>query len=126
MLILHAGDGVDLRECTPGHAGELFSLIEFNRKYLREWLPWLDETTKLSQVDKFLREARRKADNGDGQIFLVFVAGRIAGVIGEHYVDRIDRKTEIGYWLDSRCQGRGVMTRAASRMVEHIFADLNL
>ena len=108
------------------HAAELFALVESNRTYLRQWLPWLDETTRPQHIDQFLRESRRRSDNGNGQTFMVMYRGRIVGVLGQHFVDRVDRKTELGYWLDAGHQGRGIMTMAVARMVDHSFEDLEL
>src|SRR5262245_23257442 len=126
MFVLRVNHDIELRDCGPVHATELFALIEANRAYLREWLPWLDDTTRLQHVEHFLRESRRKADNGNGQTFMINRQGRIVGVLGQHYVDRIDRKTELGYWLDQNHQGQGIMTRVVSRMVQYVFDELDL
>ncbi|MCY4476941.1 MAG: hypothetical protein OXC70_02980, partial [Gammaproteobacteria bacterium] len=31
-----------LRELTGEDAGSLYALVDSNRKYLRQWLPWVD------------------------------------------------------------------------------------
>src|SRR5689334_23061814 len=117
MFILRVDDEVALVECAPSHALELYALIEANRAHLRQWLPWLDETTRLQQVEQFLRDSRRKADQGNGQTLLLMVNRRIVGVVGQHYIDRVDAKTELGYWLGAEHQGRGLMTRAIARVL---------
>jgi ribosomal-protein-serine acetyltransferase len=126
MFLLQVDKDLALAACVPTYAVELFALIEANREHLREWLPWLDETTRLQQVEQFLRDSRRNADNGAGQTLLLLERRRIVGVLGQHYIDRVDKKTELGYWLDAACQGRGLMTRAMTRLLEHIFTDLEL
>jgi ribosomal-protein-serine acetyltransferase len=126
MFVLPVSDSVALRECTPNDAVELFALVETNRVHLREWLPWLDDTTRLQHIEQFLRESRRRSDRGSGQTFMITAGGRIVGVLGQHYVDRVDNKTELGYWLDQEHQGTGLMTRAVGRMLRHIFDDLDL
>jgi ribosomal-protein-serine acetyltransferase len=126
MFVISVCKEIELRESDPVHAPELFDLIETNREHLRRWLPWLDQTTRLQHVQQFLRESRRKAMNGNGQTFLVINSGRIVGVLGEHNIDRVDRKTELGYWLDQGHEGRGIMTQAVERLLGHIFDDLDL
>ena len=36
--------------------------------------------------------------------------GRLAGVIGQHYVDSLNQRTELGYWIDAGHQGHGIIT----------------
>ena len=63
---------------------------------------------------------------GNGRTFVVICNGRIVGVLGEHYIDRVDRKTELGYWLDREHQGRGIMTQSVDRLVRSLFDDLDM
>ena len=35
-------------------AEELFSVVESNRAYLREWLPWLDQTNSVEDEISFI------------------------------------------------------------------------
>ena len=126
MFILPVTEDIELRECGPHHAAELFALVQSNRVHLREWLPWLDQTTRPQHVEQFLRECRRRADDGNGHTFMIMTQGRIVGLMGQHYVDTVDRKTELGYWLDAGHQGRGIMTCAVARTVDYVFDDLDL
>src|SRR6185436_13104105 len=108
MFVLPVSEDIKLRECGPNDAAELFGLVEANRDHLREWLPWLDETTRLQHVEQFLRDSRRRSDNGNGQTFMITLRDRIVGVLGQHYLDQVDHKTELGYWLDRQHQGCGI------------------
>jgi ribosomal-protein-serine acetyltransferase len=47
--------------------------------------------------------------------------GRIAGAIGFHRVDWINRSSSIGYWLAADAQGRGLMTAAVTALLDHAF-----
>lgn len=48
-------------------------------------------------------------------------SGRLIGKCGLHTFDTKVGKAEIGYWLDSRLQGQGLMTEAVGRLIA--FAD---
>ena len=43
-----------------------------------------------------------------------------------HEIDRENRTTTIGYWLAEDQQGRGLMTAAVKRLLEHAFDELRL
>ena len=50
----------------------------------------------------------------------------IAGAIGLHTIDAVNRSTSIGYWLDEAHSGRGIMTRACRAVVTAAFRDYGL
>ena len=41
---LPVDDDTELRLLEERHTDELFAVVDKNRAYLREWLPWLDAT----------------------------------------------------------------------------------
>ena len=43
--ILMVDENLELRQTMPEEAEEMFAVVDANREYLREWLPWLDNTT---------------------------------------------------------------------------------
>src|SRR5581483_4259141 len=52
--------------------------------------------------------------------------GDIAGAIGLHTIDALNRATSIGYWLDEARSGRGIMTRACRAVITCAFRDYGL
>ena len=44
MFRAHIRPDVDLRLLEERHAGAVFAVVDQNREYLREWLPWVDAT----------------------------------------------------------------------------------
>ena len=47
-------------------------------------------------------------------------------MIGCHGIDRPNRSTSIGYWLDASHQGRGIMTTSCRVIINHAFRNLEL
>jgi ribosomal-protein-serine acetyltransferase len=117
-------DGVQLRSLTEADVKELFGLIEANRSYLAPWMPWAAGQT-VDGTAEFVRKSIKQEADDDGFQVAVIVDGAIAGVLG-HEVDRENRTTTIGYWLAEDQQGRGLMTAAVKRLLEHAFDELRL
>ena len=69
-------------------ARTLFNLVEENRTYLREWLPWLDETTSVQDEVNFIQEQTAKHQTADGSLFLI--ESLDVGVIGTLSVNQVD------------------------------------
>ena len=119
------GDDFHLRLLEEGDADELYALVDANRKYLAEWMPWAADQT-LEGTLAFIRTTmRRHAENNGFETALV-LDGRIVGAAGFAGVDWVARSTSIGYWLAEAHQGRGLMTSAVRALIDHAFGEWEL
>ena len=120
---LQISDSVELRQVTQDDAEELTTLIDRNRTYLKEWLPWLDNSRNIIDTARFIGRSMEQAADQNGLTLGIVCDGRLAGIIGQHYVDTLNRRTELGYWLDAGHQGRGIVTRSTARLTEYAFRE---
>jgi ribosomal-protein-serine acetyltransferase len=120
-LTLNIDSSLLLCQIAREDAEELTELIDRNRSYLRQWLPWLDNSTSIEDTLRFIGRSVEQAEDANGLTFGVFCDRRLAGIIGQHYLDSVNQKTELGYWLDAAQQGRGIMTRATARLTDYAF-----
>jgi ribosomal-protein-serine acetyltransferase len=119
------GDGAQLRRLVEADGAELYGLIEDNRGFLAEWMPWAADQT-LERTLNFIRAAEQRAEDDNGFETALVVDGRIAGALGLVRVDGFARATSMGYWLGERYQGRGLMTRGVAALVDHAFGAMGL
>src|SRR6185295_1449590 len=63
---LSAGQDLELDVLDERDAEELFALVDANRTYLREWLPWLDQNTEVEHTRVFIRATRKQYEEGNG------------------------------------------------------------
>lgn len=126
MLTIPVTDGCRLVPLDLRDAGELFSLTDANRRYLRQWLPWLDSVRSVDDTRTFIRAAQSQAARNDGAQLALTVDGRIAGVVGHHHVDWRNRSTSIGYWIGESYQGRGLTTAACRALITRAFEKARL
>ena len=62
-------------------AEELFSVIDNNRKYLRKWLPWLDEVKSVEDEKSFILHSHERLLRGDGVSYRNKYNKSIIGII---------------------------------------------
>ena len=79
MLRCPIDDDTELRLLEERHADELFALVDRNRAYLREWLPWLDATTTVDDERAFVRTSLERFAAGTTIEFAIWHRGRISG-----------------------------------------------
>lgn len=123
---LEISDELHLRPLVEADAEALHGLIEANRSYLAQWLPWAAEQT-FEHTVAFIHRTREQLAGNDGFQAAIVSGGELGGVIGYHGVDWDNRRTSIGYWLSEERQGRGTMTAAARLLTDHALStwDLN-
>lgn len=114
-----------VRPVEAADAAELYALIEANRPYLAQWLPWA-ASQDLAATKQFIAEAEAQLARNDGFQAVIAPAGEIVGVAGFHSIDWLNRNTSIGYWLAENAQGKGTMTTVVSALVDHAFTAWNL
>lgn len=120
MRVLPMTEDSFLKQLEPGDASEMFWLIDTNRAYLRQWLPWLDYNTKVEDSAQFIAMTIDQHNNNQGTHYGIWYKGRLAGTLGVHNIDWINKKTSLGYWLGSQFQGRGLMTQAVVTYMDRL------
>jgi ribosomal-protein-serine acetyltransferase len=119
-------DGVYLKLLEERHAQELFEVVERERAYLREWLPWVDMTTEAEHSLNFIRTSLEQFASNDGFSAGIWAGDEFIGGIGTHRIDWLYRRVEIGYWISKGFQGRGIVTDACRAIIDYAIDDLKL
>ena len=126
MFRYEIGDDAEIRLLEDRHADELFALVDRNREHLREWLPFLDATTSVEYERGFIRSSLERFARDGSFAAGIWFKGKLAGGIGLHAIDWIDRKTEIGYWISEDCQGNGLVSRSCRALLGYALDELGL
>jgi ribosomal-protein-serine acetyltransferase len=126
MVKIAIEDGLFLKSLELHEAEELLLLVDANRPYLREWLPWLDLTQSIDEMIVFVESTLHQISSNLGFQTAIWHQGQIVGIIGYHHLEWANRSTCIGYWLDERNQGKGIMTKACRALVDYAFDDWKL
>ena len=117
---------LELRLIEERHAPEIFSLVDRDRAYLRQWLPWVDANASLDDTVSFIRSTLEQFAAGDSITTGMWWNGRFAGVLGTHKINRLYSKVELGYWIGHAFQGKGIVTDSSRAMITHLFAERDL
>lgn len=126
MHTLKISDSITLREIQMSDAQAIFDTIDGQREYLGRWLPFVEFTRHVGDTEAFIAEMLGAPDDKRELTFVIIADGEFAGLAGFKDTDRTNRKTEIGYWLGERFQGRGIMTAVVGRLCVFAFAELHL
>lgn len=126
MFHREVGPGLELRQFTIEDAPAVFAVADRNRARLREWLPWADRMRSTAEVRAFIDVAREQWNEGLGPNAAIRLNGSIVGAVGTHRFDLDHRNCSMGYWIDGEHAGKGIVTRCAAALIDHLFEDCRL
>ena len=102
----------------------IFNTINNERKYLSEWLPFVESTLEMSYSQDFV-ENYLDSDRKD-LMCSIFFKNQFVGIIGLKDTDFDNKKTEIGYWISEAFQHKGIVTKSCKVLVDFAFDELNM
>ncbi|MDP3941650.1 MAG: GNAT family N-acetyltransferase [bacterium] len=121
----HEGE-VTLSPLTTQDTEPVFKLVMKNRMYLRNWLNWVDQNNAIDQTEKFVRKSLQQHTDHTGMTYTIWTNNIMIGVISFNWIDGLNKKAQIGYWIDEEFQGKGFTTTACRVLVRFGFETLQL
>ncbi|WOV84019.1 GNAT family protein [Sporosarcina jeotgali] len=126
MFTLPVSETVSLKLLEQEDAAELFFLVNESRTHLREWLPWVDGALSPESYRPVIEMWLKQFAEHNGFQAGILYNGEIAGMIGFHKIDWMNKSTSLGYWIGERFQGNGIMTDAVRAMIDYAFSIYKL
>lgn len=112
------------RKFARSDAASVFEVVENNRTYLRQWMPWLDQTTSVANIEQFIQKAQEGYVTGSNLLLGLWDDTQYVGIVSFNEID--GASAEIGYWISQDYQGKGIIRCAVKLLIEHGFQHLNL
>lgn len=126
MQIIKVNSSILLKQIEITDAKDIFETIDSQRIYLRKWLPFIDSIKGITDEEKFINSIYTDPPENTELIFVINYNKKFAGMIGFKSTDRINKKTEIGYWLSEPFQKKGIITESVKALVNFAFNESGL
>ncbi|MFJ7951378.1 GNAT family N-acetyltransferase [Lysinibacillus sp. NPDC096418] len=117
-------DKLSLRTVTVEDAEAVFAITEASRSTLREWLPWLDMTTKEEHTRNYIESCITGFNEKKCLSTVIIFNGKTVGIAGFNYINHANETVYIGYWLSNDVQGHGIMTTTVQALCQYAFEEL--
>lgn len=119
-------DRLIIRAPKVEDAQVIWASVHASAKALKQWMPWAQTLPRIEETTENLRQAVADFITRKDLRLHIFLkeTGEFIGASGFHRINWNIPKVEIGYWLDSRYEGKGYMTEAAECLTEFAFNEL--
>lgn len=126
MFQLKVDDEIEIRMFEESDAETVFAMVDRNREYLRQWLIWVDRSDSPEVTRQFIKDSKLRYKNKEALSAGIWLNGKLVGATGVVGYEWHNRMMEIGYWLSADQQGKGIMTRAVSALIDDAFDNLGM
>ncbi|HMY75459.1 MAG TPA: GNAT family protein, partial [Blastocatellia bacterium] len=123
---LKVNDEIEIRMLEESDAETVFAAVDRNREHLREWLIWVDRTDSPEVTRQYIHDSKLRYENKEMMSGGIWLNGEYVGAIGVVVYEWHNQMLELGYWLSADQQGKGIITKVVTAMIDHAFNDLGL
>jgi len=111
---------------TMRDAEEIYRVVRENLEELKLWMPWATNDYSIESAREFIKTNLAEFAENNTSAVAVVEKEKIVGTIGFHHFDAVNKSIQMGYWLDGRAQGKGLITRCCRVLINHAFNELKL
>ncbi|WP_328886948.1 GNAT family N-acetyltransferase [Streptomyces sp. NBC_00316] len=111
-------DGAELRPLEIWQAEEFLAHMDRARDLVDPWIPFAGFATDLESARALLQRYAEKQAADTGRLYGIWLDGTLVGGVLFRIFDTGSGNCEIGCWLEPAGEGRGLVTRAARKLID--------
>jgi ribosomal-protein-serine acetyltransferase len=126
-MLAHAlRPGITMRLLERRHASTFFDFIEEGRSNFEDWIPFVSKTKSVETAEAKIMSFLQALKDGTGYFWGLWDDDKIIGLILIKDIDGGAKTAEIGYMIDKKYEGMGIMRQSCEAMIDFIFEELKL
>ncbi|HIF9171177.1 TPA: GNAT family N-acetyltransferase, partial [Photobacterium damselae] len=108
----------------PQFAPQYLEVVNRDRAYLSQWLSWPELAQDEAFFLSYIKFSLLNYADGRALVCAVIYQNALVGTVSLNHIDETLKKVEMGYWVSEEYQGRGIITRSATTLIDMAFTDL--
>lgn len=126
MFIRTVDTELSIALVEPSFAQEYFEIVSKEQSYLSQWLAWPPHAKNAEFFDVFINKSLHDYANGRSLTCGIIYQNELVGNVSFNSINLSLKKIELGYWLSESKQGKGIMNRVVSYMLNLAFTDYDI
>lgn len=123
-----SANGIVVRPHAADDIAPMFAAIVESMATVGRWMSWCPPDYSLQDATAwYQRSAQAWAAEGDREFGIFDAAsGEVLGSVGINQINRLNLFGNMGYWVRTSCERRGIASTAARLAASFAFANLGL
>lgn len=118
---------ITLRPYHPDFAPAMFEAARESLATVGPWMPWLHDDYKLEHAKLWAERQQENFRDGLEYDFMILdPSERFLGACGINQIDLANPRANLGYWIRTSAQNRGIATAATRLLVDWAFSNTPL
>lgn len=126
MFTLTVDKEIKLALLSHQFAPLFFEIVNRERAYLSQWLAWPVHADSEAFFLNFIQRSLHDYADGKSLVLSIIYQDKLVGNVSFNSINHQLKKVEIGYWLSCEYQGKGIMSRAVSKLIEIAFTEYSM
>lgn len=126
MFTRKINDDLSLALVQPSFVKDYLVLISADRQFFSRYLPWAAHMHSEDDFMGFITHSLQSYGEGKTIPCSMIYKGQLVGNISLDNINHPLKKAKMGYWLGVQYQGLGIVTTAASELIDMAFNELGL
>ncbi|MBD0788297.1 GNAT family N-acetyltransferase [Vibrio sp. Y2-5] len=126
MFSLNIEKGLQLALVQPSFSPQYLEIVKREREYLSQWLAWPTHADNEEFFLSFIKRSLHDYADGKSLVCAMFYEDELVGNISFNTINHDIKTVEIGYWLSEQYQGKGIVSKSVSTLIEIAFSEMNM
>ncbi|WP_159737799.1 GNAT family N-acetyltransferase [Vibrio atypicus] len=123
MFTIAIDDELKLALVQESFALHYVELLSEQEEYLSQWLAWPAFCQSEQDFRLFIQRMLHEYADGKSMTCAIFYQGEIVGNCSFNTINHDTKCTEVGYWLSQKHQGKGIVTRVVTKLIDIAFNE---
>ncbi|MCL1048535.1 GNAT family N-acetyltransferase [Shewanella abyssi] len=126
MFTLEVEKGLVLALVEQSFSQRYFEIVSKEKALLSQWLSWPPHADSEDFFSHFISKSLLDYAEGKSLVCAMVYEDKVVGNVSLNAINQPLKKAEIGYWLSAEYQGKGIVSKSVSKLINIAFTDLGL
>lgn len=126
MFTVQIDNELQLALIQESFAPRYVELVSEQKEYLSQWLAWPAFCHAEQDFKLFAQRMLHDYADGKSMTCAIIYQGEIVGNCSFNTINHDTKRAEVGYWLSQPHQGKGIITRVVTKLIDIAFNELKL
>ena len=126
MLETTLRDNITIRMLDPRQSAAMYDFVVRNREFFIHWIPFVSKTKSVDDIEALITGNLERYVAGQGLFYTLWDATTMIGYVLAREIEQDAKWAEIGYMIDEKYTGRGIIKESCGRLIRHLFDELNM